>query len=128
MYCRNCGKEILNNAFVCVNCGVIAQDGGRYCQVCGAESNPNAVFCVKCGNSLGRRGVRSKIIAGIFGILLGGFGIHRFYLGYIGIGIIQILVTIITCGIGAIWGLIEGILILCDVINRDAAGNPLSPV
>lgn len=79
MYCRNCGKEILNNAFVCVNCGVIAQDGGRYCQVCGAESNPNAVFCVKCGNSLGRRGVRSKIIAGIFGILLGGFGIHGVY-------------------------------------------------
>ena len=128
MYCRNCGKEILNNAFVCVNCGVIVQEGHRYCQACGAESSPNAIFCVKCGNRLRRRMSRSKIIAGILGILLGGLGVHRFYLGYIGIGIIQIIVTMITCGVGAIWGFIEGILILCDVINRDADGAPLSPM
>jgi hypothetical protein len=27
--------------------------------------------------------------------------------------------------VGAIWGLIEGILILCGNINKDAKGNPL---
>ncbi len=68
---------------------------------------------------------KSKIAAGLFGIFLGGIGIHRFYLGYIGIGIVQIVVTCLTCGIGAVWGFIEGILILADVMKQDAYGNPL---
>ena len=41
---------------------------------------------------------KSKVAAGILGILVGGLGIHRFYLGYVGIGILQIVVTILTCG------------------------------
>lgn len=70
---------------------------------------------------------KSKIVAGILGILLGGFGVHRFYLGYTGIGIAQIAVTFLTCGVGAIWGLIEGILILVgSSITTDAKGVPLS--
>lgn len=69
---------------------------------------------------------KSKLIAGLFGILLGGFGIHRFYLGYIGLGVAQIVVTFATCGIGAIWGFIEGILILCGAaITTDAEGRTL---
>ena len=69
---------------------------------------------------------KSKLVAGLLGIFLGGFGIHRFYLGYTGIGIIQIVVTLITCGAGALWGFIEGILILVGNINTDAQGNPLT--
>lgn len=67
------------------------------------------------------------MVAGILGILLGGFGVHRFYLGYTSIGIIQIVVTIVTCGLGAIWGVIEGILILVGNENflTDANGVPL---
>ena len=57
---------------------------------------------------------RSKLAAGLFGIFLGGFGIHSFYLGKIGMGILQIIVTIVTCGLGSLWGFIEGILILCS--------------
>jgi TM2 domain-containing membrane protein YozV len=69
---------------------------------------------------------KSKIAAGLLGILLGGWGIHRFYLGYVGYGITQIIVTIVTCGIGAIWGFIEGILILTgSTITTDARGEPL---
>jgi TM2 domain-containing membrane protein YozV len=69
---------------------------------------------------------RSKLAAGLLGILLGAWGIHRFYLGYIGVGIAQILVTICTCGIGALWGVIEGILILAGTsITTDAQGRPL---
>jgi len=69
---------------------------------------------------------KSKVVAGVLGILLGGFGIHRFYLGYTGIGIIQILVTIVTLGLGAVWGFIEGILILVGSgITTDAQGRPL---
>lgn len=53
-----------------------------------------------------------KLIAGLLGILLGGLGIHKFYLGYTKEGIIQLVVSFVTCGIGSILGLIEGILYL----------------
>lgn len=68
---------------------------------------------------------KSKLVAGLLGIFLGWLGIHRFYLGYIGIGIIQIIVSFCT-GIGALWGIIEGILILVGTINKDADGRPLA--
>ena len=69
---------------------------------------------------------KSRIAAGILGILLGGLGIHRFYLGYVGIGIAQIAVTIVTFGVGSIWGLIEGSLILTgNGITKDSKGRPL---
>jgi TM2 domain-containing membrane protein YozV len=55
-----------------------------------------------------------KIAAGICGILLGALGIHKFILGYTNEGIIYLLITILTCGIGggvmAILGLVEGII------------------
>ncbi|MER3319166.1 MAG: NINE protein [Allomuricauda sp.] len=65
-------------------------------------------------------GDNKKILAGILAILLGGFGVHKFILGYNKEGIILLAVTIIlgaiTCGIGAsaawIIGLIEGIIYL----------------
>lgn len=69
---------------------------------------------------------KSRLVAGLLGVLLGGLGVHRFYLGYIGIGVAQIVVTFVTCGVGYIWGLIEGILILVGSgITTDAEGRPL---
>lgn len=53
-----------------------------------------------------------KLIAGILGILLGGLGVHKFYLGYTQTGIIQLIIGVLTCGIGGIIGLIEGIIYL----------------
>ena len=57
-------------------------------------------------------GAEKKITAGVCGILLGAFGVHKFILGYTTQGIIQIVITICTCGIGGIIGLIEGIIYL----------------
>jgi TM2 domain-containing membrane protein YozV len=58
----------------------------------------------------------NKIPAGIFGILLGAFGIHKFILGYTGAGLIMLLLTVLTCGIATplthLIGLIEGIIYL----------------
>jgi TM2 domain-containing membrane protein YozV len=70
---------------------------------------------------------KSRLIAGLLGILLGSLGIHRFYLGYVGIGIAQILVTLFTFGFGALWGFIEGIMILVKAQSfaTDASGRPL---
>lgn len=53
---------------------------------------------------------KSKIAAGILGILLGGIGVHKFYLGRIGMGIIYILFC--WTYIPAIIGFIEGIIYL----------------
>ena len=59
---------------------------------------------------------KDKTAAGLFAIFLGSLGIHKFYLNYTKEGVIMLLVSILTCGIGAsvmgIIGLIEGILYL----------------
>lgn len=68
---------------------------------------------------------KSKLVAGILQIALGGLGIGRFYLGYTGIGVAQLLVTVFTCGIGAIWSIIDGIMILTGSVTTDANGVPL---
>lgn len=68
---------------------------------------------------------KSKMVAGLLGLFLGAYGIHSFYLGNTKKGIIQIVVTIVTCGIGGLWGFVEGIMILCGKVTVDANGVPL---
>lgn len=131
MFCKNCGSEMDQNAVVCVKCGYGKGKGNKFCPNCGSELEPNAQFCVKCGASVAPvaevnpLNQKSKIAAGLLGIFLGGFGIHNFYLGYTGKAVGQLVLTICSCGIGGIWGFIEGILILCGNINTDANGVPL---
>ena len=57
-------------------------------------------------------GADKKLAAGICGILLGGFGVHKFILGYTTEGIIQLVITVVTCGMAGIVGIIEGIIYL----------------
>ncbi|MAP81673.1 MAG: hypothetical protein CL526_11365 [Aequorivita sp.] len=53
-----------------------------------------------------------KILAGVLAIVIGSLGIHKFILGYTKEGIIQLVITFVTCGIGGIIPLIEGIIYL----------------
>lgn len=53
-----------------------------------------------------------KLLAGLLAIFLGGLGIHKFILGYTKEGVIQIIITVVTCGIGSLIGLVEGIIYL----------------
>lgn len=65
----------------------------KYCQECGRSILWNAEYCIYCGyrtipliiNS------NSRMIAFLLAIFLGGLGIHKFYLGQIGWGIIYLL-------------------------------------
>jgi len=57
-------------------------------------------------------GEKSKVVAGILGILLGSLGIHKFYLGYAKQGVIEIVITLVTCGAGGLIGFVEGIIYL----------------
>ena len=128
MYCTNCGKQIDPNAILCVHCGVRCGQVNAYCGNCGGATVPGATICMKCGAPIYTNG-KSRIAAGLFGIFLGCFGVHNYYLGYNGKATVQLLITVLTCGIGAavssIWGLIEGILLLTDSGATDAKGIPL---
>lgn len=115
----------------------------KFCQKCGTELKKDDTFCSNCGTSVNadvtsttttssntnNGQAKSKIAGGLLGIFLGCFGVHNFYLGYTGKAIGQLLITVLSCGIlspiSAIWGLIEGILILTGSINTDADGNEL---
>jgi TM2 domain-containing membrane protein YozV len=86
---------------------------------------------------------KSKVLAGLLGIIppTGALGLHRFYLGYTGLGIahicllgfgILLTITVIGAIIGGpllignvIWGIIEGIMILAGSISKDASGRSL---
>lgn len=72
---------------------------------------------------------KSKVTAGLLGIFLGGVGAHNFYLGYTGKAIAQIVISVVTCGIGAIavaiWALVEAIMIFTGKISTEANGLPL---
>lgn len=122
-----------------------------YCEKCGAQLNQNQNFCSRCGHSKTNGGVnqptqnqnsyrqnsesihnigsKSKICAGLLGILVGTFGVHNFYLGYTGKGAAQVLITVLSCGflcwVSSIWALIEGIMILTGASPYDAQGNLL---
>ncbi len=70
---------------------------------------------------------KSKIVAGLLQLLglIGIVGIGRIYMGDTKLGVIQLIVGIVTCGIGAwIWGIIDAIMIFTDNV-RDPQGRPL---
>ena len=124
---------MVENAVVCVKCGVATGTGNGFCPQCGVQTQPNATFCINCGVGLQTAVYgaeqKSKIVAGLLGIFLGSLGIHNFYLGFQKRALVQLLVSLLTCGIGAtamgIWGLVEGILILTSDDKTDANGIPL---
>jgi len=65
------------------------------------------------GNALPKSNEESKrIVAGVLAIVLGGFAVHKFILGYTKTGIIQVILTFATCGLVGILSLIEGIIYL----------------
>lgn len=141
MYCKFCGEQFpTDQAVVCVKCGAPKGKGKNYCQNCGRAVPQNAVVCMNCGVALEEipdQNAKSKLAAGLLGIFLGHLGVHNFYLGYTSKAVIQLVLSIVgyctVClGIGsliilgtAIWGLVEGIMILTGSISSDADGRKL---
>ena len=80
---------------------------------------------------------KSKVVASLLCFFLWWAGVHRFYLGYTTIGIVQLVLTLVAFltfifGIGflvlvgvEIWILVEFILILVGKL-KDFKGNKLS--
>ena len=101
IYCRECGKQISDRAMICPHCGYVLNNGL-------SEADPNKSKC-------------DWLTTVLLSFFLGGFGIHSFYVGKTGIGIVQLL-TLGGCGI---WALIDFIMILCGSY-RDGEGKVVS--
>ena len=53
MFCKNCGKEVNENADACLGCGLNPNSENNYCSECGEEvKNQKQVICLKCGVKL----------------------------------------------------------------------------
>jgi TM2 domain-containing membrane protein YozV len=89
----------------------------------GAMASPNAPYGIEPMTGLPYSD-KQKMVAGLLQIFLGSFGAGRFYTGHMGIAIAQIAVTWLTCGAGALWPLIDGIMMLTGKVT-DAQGRPL---
>jgi len=55
---------------------------------------------------------------------LGGLGVHRMVLGSVAVGVLYALVTLCTCGLGGIFGWVDGLLLVLGT-PRDRHGLPV---
>lgn len=100
------------------------ESGMIHCTTCGAEFARSATACPKCGapNAVAAAQVSTKgmVPAALLCFFLGGLGIHRFYVGKIGTGILMIL----TLGGLGIWTIIDFVMIIVGSF-KDKQGLPL---
>lgn len=84
-FCRECGNEILEMAAICPKCG---------CKTNGSLDPGKGKVC-------------KKSTAALLAFFLGGLGVHKFYEGKIGIGILYLLFC---------WTYIPGLIAIIDII------------
>jgi TM2 domain-containing membrane protein YozV len=96
-FCSSCGSIIKKEAEICPRCGV-------------RQKSAAPAFSFDT-----RPGCKNRVVAALLAILLGGFGLHKFYLGKTGLGIVYLLFC--WTGIPSLIGFIEGILYLVTVNN-----------
>jgi len=95
-----------------------------FCSTCGDKMASNAIACPKCGapnpNAVAAKSPKSWVAALLLCFFLGAFGFHRFYVGKVGTGILQLL----TLGGLGIWTFIDFIIIIIGGF-KDSNGLPV---
>ena len=121
MFCRNCGAQIDDKAVICVHCGVSTKD-----QPQNAQYHQQPVINIVNTNTNTNRNSgyiyvrKNKWVAFFLCLFLGCFGVHRFYVGKSGTGILWLC----TMGMFTIGWFIDLLLILFGGF-RDKNGQPL---
>ncbi len=116
MFCSNCGKENPDNAKFCASCGTSIADAPRqqyttpppqpqYAPPSQAAVQPPSPYTAppqqmpqspfQGAPAVAAVSPKTKATAAILAFFLGTLGIHRFYAGKIGTGIVQLILTII---------------------------------
>ena len=125
-FCTHCGNPIAPQNNCCGYCGSPTGDTNANAQSANQNQPPYYAPPPYVYPYPDER--KSKLAAALLAIFIGTLGIHNFYLGFTGKGLAQLLITVLTCGFGAIatgiWSLIEGIMILTGSICVDAKGIP----
>ena len=112
MFCKKCGKQIDDSAIMCPSCGAPTDNY--------TQAQPNVIINNNANSGVGYYPYKSKLAAALLCFFLGVLGVHRFYVGKIGTGLIW-LCTGGLCGFGA---LVDFIMILVGSFT-DKAGYPL---
>lgn len=140
MICKNCSANIDDNVAFCQYCGAHNDAQGSQQNAQGYQQSQNEYYNQNEQQSgqyfyngqqnyqyqqqntnynpqqMNTEPTKDKLVAGLLAIFLGTLGIHKFYLGYTKSGIIMLLVSLLTFGVGAtvmaVIALIEGILYL----------------
>lgn len=111
MYCKHCGRQIDSGVSFCPNCGAATTEAQQpVINIINSNSNVNGIAYA----------YKKKWTAFWLCFFLGGLGVHRFYVGKTGTGILWLL----TLGLGGFGSIIDLIVILCGGF-RDKAGQRL---
>lgn len=120
MFCKKCGAQMDDTTKVCPACGEPIEND----QQASTQVPPVIINNVNNNTNTNNAGMdypyKSKVVAAILCFFLGSLGVHRFYVGKIGTG----LIWLITLGFFGIGTLIDFICILVGAF-RDKAGYPL---
>lgn len=144
--CPNCGAPLQGDESNCQSCGWVKPavnstnqeflGNAKFCSTCGAKIPEKAEICPKCGvrqkssissiintASDSDASPKSRTVALLLSLFLGVIGIHRFYVGKTGTGILMILLC--ATGISEIWDIIDFIKI-CTGSFTDSNGKKLT--
>jgi len=135
-YCTNCAAPVAVGASACISCGFNPVAQRTYCGACSAPTALGQVVCTSCGRAVGGGspyatggsapyGSKSKVAAGLLGIMLGSFGAHKFYLGRTNAALIMLgvslagictgiflLIPLFAWSAMSVIGIVEGIIYL----------------
>lgn len=135
IYCKECGREVSDKAANCPHCGAPVAESNqntKFCKHCGERIDKDCLICPKCGKQVeelrqpsaddkivinnsatanatiinGRQ--KNKWVALVLCLLFGYLGVHRFYEGKIGTGILYLL----TLGLFGIGWLVDFIILI----------------
>ena len=122
IFCSQCGSEIEDNAKFCNYCGntIASQPAPENMSIPKQQAYTQTHYAPPPQSTMSQttphpahpQYEKNRIVAGILGIILGTFGIHKFYLGKMGNGVMYL--CFFWTGIPSLMGLVEGIMYLVE--------------